>query len=66
MHINDTFVKKNRCFKKLIQLLKYAFTSGNTIIHQRHHHDFSNPNPKSKPDSILLLMPAWNLGKNAG
>ena len=30
----------------------------------RHHHDF--PNPITKADSTLLLMPAWNPGKRAG
>ena len=30
----------------------------------RHHHDF--PNPEVNTDSTLLLMPAWNPGKNAG
>ncbi len=30
----------------------------------RHHHDF--PNPTVNKDSTLLLMPAWNSGKDAG
>lgn len=52
INIDDTFINNNTHFKKLIQLLKRAFASKDTITPQRHHHDF--PNPRSRSDSTLL------------
>src|SRR5690554_4446179 len=62
--IDDTFIEQNTHFPTLISKLKAAFASSTIQVPMRHHHDF--PNPKEKIDSTLLLMPAWNPGKEAG
>lgn len=62
--INDHFIHQNTDFSKLIQCLREAFTNSDIKVPMRHHHDF--PNPGVGADSTLLLMPAWNPGKEAG
>ena len=62
--ISGDFIEKNTVFTELITALKQAFSNRNVLVPMRHHHDF--PNPEMHADSTLLLMPAWNLSKNAG
>lgn len=62
--IDDLFINANTIFSELILELKSGFTSKSTKVPMRHHHDF--PNPEVGADSTLLLMPAWNPGKEAG
>ncbi|MGX1928999.1 ornithine cyclodeaminase family protein [Flagellimonas sp. 2504JD4-2] len=64
LYIDSTFIEENTDFSELIEELKNAFASKEVLIPQRHHHDF--PNPKTGKDTTLLLMPAWNPGKEAG
>ena len=62
--ISSQFIEENTDFLELVHALEKAFASNTVLIPQRHHHDF--PNPKTNKDSTLLLMPAWNPGKEAG
>lgn len=62
--IDNHFIEKNTDFSELISALKKGFSSNETIIPMRHHHDF--PNPEVNSDSTLLLMPAWNPSKVSG
>ena len=62
--INDNFIKSNTNFSELIAVINNAFSDSTVEVPIRHHHDFSNPQEDN--DSTLLLMPAWNPGKNAG
>lgn len=62
--IDDYFIDKNTHFPALISKLKEAFSTLSIEVPMRHHHDF--PNPEENIDSTLLLMPAWNPGKEAG
>ncbi|MCK5442494.1 MAG: ornithine cyclodeaminase family protein [Maribacter sp.] len=64
VQIDDTFINGNTSFPELISKLKDGFASRDIIVPMRHHHDF--PNPQVGLDSTLLLMPAWNTGKEAG
>ncbi len=64
IQIDADFIEKNTLFSELIETLKHHFSDDKVIVPMRHHHDF--PNPEVKADSTLLLMPAWNPGKNAG
>lgn len=62
--INSNFIEEHTSFSKLVSALKTAFSSNETIVPDRHHHDF--PNPKVKQDTTLLLMPAWSPSEDAG
>jgi len=62
--INDHFINSNTNFNELVAELKRAFSNSSVEVPLRHHHDF--PNPNENIESTLLLMPAWNPGKNAG
>lgn len=62
--IDDNFINSNTNFNELISAINNAFSDSDVEVPMRHHHDF--PNPKENKDSTLLLMPAWNPGKNAG
>ncbi len=62
--IDEIFIHENNNFNQLIALIKKAFADRDLLVPPRHHHDF--PNPKIGADSSLLLMPAWNPGKEAG
>ena len=64
IQIDNTFIEANTNFSELISELKQSFASNISIVPMRHHHDF--PNPKTNSYSTLLLMPAWNPGKEAG
>ncbi len=62
--IKAGFIENNTDFDALISELKQSFSTNKIIVPQRHHHDF--PNPGAGVDSTMLLMPAWNPGKDAG
>ncbi|MGI9550614.1 MAG: ornithine cyclodeaminase family protein, partial [Aurantibacter sp.] len=64
VQIGDYFIEEHTNFPELISALRKGFASREFIIPQRHHHDF--PNPETEVDSTLLLMPAWQPGKNVG
>ena len=64
IQIDENFIEQNTVFPELIEKLKRNFSNRNVIVPVRHHHDF--PNPITNKDSTLLLMPAWNSGKDAG
>ncbi|EAR02986.1 ornithine cyclodeaminase family protein [Maribacter sp. HTCC2170] len=64
VQIDDQFINTNTIFSELILELKNGFSSKNSKVPMRHHHDF--PNPEVGADSTLLLMPAWNPNKEAG
>ena len=64
IQIDEEFIENSTVFPELIQKLKLSFSDRNVIVPERHHHDF--PNPVVNKDSTLLLMPAWNSGKDAG
>lgn len=63
-HVEADFIESNTDFSELISVLRKGFSSEEIIIPQRHHHDF--PNPETGADSSLLLMPAWQPGKESG
>lgn len=62
--INDTFMESHTDFKVLIGLLDQGFSNAGVHTPMRHHHDY--PNPLEGTDSTLLLMPAWDAGKDLG
>ncbi len=64
IQIDSDYIENNTNFSALITELKAAFSSQETLVPMRHHHDFANPAVNT--DSTLLLMPAWNPSKNAG
>ncbi|MGO3183090.1 MAG: ornithine cyclodeaminase family protein [Aequorivita sp.] len=63
IQIDDQFIEENTVFSELIEILKLDFSNRDIIVPERHHHDF--PNPVVNKNSTLLIMPAWNPGKNA-
>lgn len=63
IQIDDAFIEENTVFPELIEELRLGFSNRNIIVPERHHHNF--PNPITNKDSTLLIMPAWNPGKNA-
>jgi len=50
-------------YSNLIQELRAGFR-GDYEVPERHHHNY--PNPSGEKESTLLLMPAWEKGKNLG
>ncbi|MFI1773468.1 ornithine cyclodeaminase family protein [Thalassobellus citreus] len=62
--ISDDFINENCNFNTLINALKEGFSNSDIEVPMRHHHDFQNP--QENKDSTLLLMPAFNPGKNLG
>ncbi|MGW9685515.1 ornithine cyclodeaminase family protein [Flagellimonas sp. 2504JD1-5] len=64
LYIDSTFIEENTNFSELVEELENAFASKTVLIPKRHHHDL--PNPRTEQDTTLLLMPAWNPGKEAG
>lgn len=50
-------------YQILIERLRSGFKK-ELKIPKRHHHDY--PNPGRGPDSTLLMMPAWEAGKDLG
>lgn len=63
-YISDTFIEENCHFNELIEALKVGFSTSKIQVPMRHHHDFENPEEDN--DSTLLLMPAFNPGKELG
>jgi len=64
LQISDKFIDDNTKYSELVSLIKNAFATSAIEVPARHHHNFSNP--EEKIDSTLLIMPAWNPGKEAG
>jgi ornithine cyclodeaminase len=64
LQISDQFINENTRYSELISAINNAFASSDIEVPARHHHNFSNP--EENIDSTLLLMPAWNPGKEAG
>lgn len=64
VQIDADFIEKSTNFQSLISDLEIMFADKELLVPMRHHHDF--PNPEVGMESTLLLMPAWNPGKNAG
>ncbi|MEN7549489.1 ornithine cyclodeaminase family protein [Rapidithrix thailandica] len=62
-YIDAQQINQSLSFPELIAKLKAAFASEITVP-LRHHHDFDNP--QEGLDSSLLLMPAWQEGKELG
>lgn len=62
--IDKETIEKHYDFKELVNRLKLAFASSSVEVPMRHHHDF--PNPPESEKSTLLLMPAWDPGKDLG
>ncbi|WP_196138767.1 ornithine cyclodeaminase family protein [Aliikangiella sp. G2MR2-5] len=62
--IDQNTIEKVCQFDTLIPALKRAFASATINVPMRHHHDF--PNPVEGEESTLLLMPAWDPGKDLG
>lgn len=63
-YILDDYINDNCNFKILISELKLGFSNTSIEVPMRHHHDFLNP--QENIDSTLLLMPAFNPGKELG
>ncbi len=64
VQIDDEYINENTIFSELILKIKKGFADQKLVVPMRHHHDF--PNPDVGSDSTLLLMPAWNPGKEGG
>jgi ornithine cyclodeaminase/alanine dehydrogenase-like protein (mu-crystallin family) len=62
--IDKQTIEKHFDFPELISRLKAAFGDSSITVPMRHHHDY--PNPPETEDSTLLLMPAWDPGKDLG
>ena len=62
--IDANFIEENTDFSELVEELRIGFSSKNILTPPRHHHDF--PNSKMGVDSTMLLMPAWQDGRDAG
>lgn len=62
--IDSETIEKYIDFPELIKRLSNAFASSTIEVPMRHHHDY--PNPPEDRDSTLLLMPAWQPGKDLG
>ncbi len=62
--IDVDFIDAHTDYSELITKIEKAFKSSKTEVPLRHHHDFSNH--QEKTESTLLIMPAWNPGKDLG
>ena len=62
--ISKETIEQHFDFPELIKRLKDAFADSSIEVPMRHHHDY--PNPPEQEDSTLLLMPAWDPGKDLG
>lgn len=62
--ISDHFIEEKCNFKELIEKLRFGFSTSVIKVPMRHHHDY--PNPEEEKDSTLLLMPAFQEGKDLG
>ncbi|MET1256564.1 ornithine cyclodeaminase family protein [Aliikangiella maris] len=61
--IDNQTIVNHYDFAKLIDRLQAAFAESEIQVPMRHHHDFINP---GHDDSTLLLMPAFEPGKETG
>ena len=62
--IDVHFINAHTNYSELITKIEKAFKSSKTEAPLRHHHDFFSH--QEKTDSTLLIMPAWNPGKDLG
>jgi ornithine cyclodeaminase len=62
--IDSDFIESHTDYKSLMDRIKKGFASSAIEVPQRHHHNYKNP--LAKEDSTLLIMPAWNPGKDLG
>jgi len=62
--IDSEYIESHTDYISLIDEIKKGFTSSSIEVPQRHHHNYKNP--PEKVDSTLLIMPAWNPGKDLG
>jgi len=62
--ISDNFIEERCNFNELIERLREGFSTSSIQVPLRHHHDYSNP--AENKDSTLLLMPAFQSGKDLG
>lgn len=62
--LDAAFIESHTNFSALTGQLCDAFAQTETIIPDRHHHDFSTG--ETTPPNTLLLMPAWNPNESAG
>ncbi|SHM76643.1 ornithine cyclodeaminase family protein [Flavobacterium chilense] len=62
--ISDNFIEEKCNFNELIERLREGFSTSSIQVPLRHHHDY--PNPAENKDSTLLLMPAFQSGKDLG
>jgi ornithine cyclodeaminase/alanine dehydrogenase-like protein (mu-crystallin family) len=62
--IDKQTIEQHYDFPELISRLKRAFADSSVEVPMRHHHDYVNP--PEQEDSTLLLMPAWQPGKDLG
>jgi ornithine cyclodeaminase/alanine dehydrogenase-like protein (mu-crystallin family) len=62
--ISDNFIEEECNFKELLERLQSGFSTLEINVPMRHHHDYSNP--EEGRDSTLLLMPAFQKGKDLG
>ncbi|MFT4927624.1 MAG: ornithine cyclodeaminase/alanine dehydrogenase-like protein (mu-crystallin family) [Phenylobacterium sp.] len=62
--IDKHTIEQHFDFNELISRLRLAFADSSVQVPMRHHHDY--PNPPETEDSTLLLMPAWDPGKDLG
>ena len=63
-YIDNSFMDGHTEFADLIALLESGFSENKMHIPKRHHHDYKNP--LEDTDSTLLLMPAFDPGKDLG
>ena len=62
--IDSDFIESHTDYKSLIDKIKKGFASSSIEVPQRHHYNYKNS--PEKEDSTLLIMPAWNPGKDLG
>ena len=62
--IDKDFIDAHTDYSELISKLMMAFNASETEAPLRHHHSFKNH--QEHEESTLLIMPAWNAGKDLG